>query len=234
MGLADKNNDNDFQLTEQQVADFLKENPEFLLRHEDVLSEVQLPHASGDAVSLVERQVSLLRERNLDMRSRLSSLLDNARSNDLLFEKTKQLVLSMLEAKSLDILVNQCESALTKDFSMEFVSLTLFGDDALSNAVSSKVTSMDDAYQAIPGLLKSANATCGVLRPQELHYLFGEEGKNVGSAAVVPLSFGHHLGVLAIGSRDQHYFRSTMGTLFLGYIAEVLNRLLPELIDQAG
>lgn len=232
MGLADKNNDNEFQLTEQQVADYLKDNPEFLLRHEDVLTEVQLPHASGDAVSLVERQVSLLRERNLDMRTRLTNLLDNARSNDILFEKTKQLVLSMLEAKSLDILVNQCETSLKKDFNMEFAALTLFGDDTLNNAVSSRVTSMDQAYQDIPGLLKSANATCGVLRPQELNYLFGDAGKEVGSAAVVPLSFGHHLGVLAIGSRDQHYFRSTMGTLFLGYIAEVLNRVLPELIEQ--
>jgi uncharacterized protein YigA (DUF484 family) len=34
-------------------------------------------------------------------------------------------------------------------------------------------------------------------------------------------------GVLAIGSRDPQHYKSSVGTLFLSYIADVLSRLLP-------
>jgi hypothetical protein len=62
--------------------------------------------------------------------------------------------------------------------------------------------------------------------------LFPDHNRQVGSAAVVPLVYGNPLGVIAIASTDANYFRSSMGTLFLGYIAEVLNRLLPKHIKQ--
>lgn len=233
--MSSKNNNNDTDISENQVALYLKNNPGFFLKRDDLLCELKLSHPSGGAVSLLERQVSLLRERNMDMRSRLSSLLDNARDNDRLFEKTKKLVLSMLEAKNLEGLVNNFNRSLTGDFKMEFSSLIVFGSpDSYNRNSNAKVVSIDDAYSKIPGLLKNSNATCGVLRPEEFQFLFGSNASKVGSAAVVPLSNGHNLGVIAIGSPDPQYFRSSMGTLFLGYIAEVLNRVLPQFMIQAG
>jgi uncharacterized protein YigA (DUF484 family) len=186
-----------------------------------------LAHPSGQAVSLLERQVSLLRERNMDMRGRLSGLLDNARNNDQLFEKTKQLVLALIEAQGLDAIVNTFNRSLISDFKMDFSSLTLFGEPEKNRSVTSRMVSVDEAYKKIPGLLASNKAICGVLRPEELQFLFSDQAEQVASAAVIPLNFGHALGVIAIGSRDAEYFRSSMGTLFLGYIAEVLNRILP-------
>ncbi len=220
-------NTKDNDISEEDVARYLKNHPGFFLKRDDLLLELELAHPSGKAVSLLERQVSLLRERNMDMRNRLNNLLENARGNDRLFEQTKQLVLALLEAQGLDGLVNSFNRSLLSDFKMDFSSLTLFGDPQRYRSLAARMVSVDDAYQAIPGLLKSNNATCGVLRPEELQFLFTHQAEQVGSAAVVPLSFGYPLGVIAIGSRDPHYFRSSMGTLFLGYIAEVLNRLIP-------
>lgn len=227
-------NNNDLDISEDQVALYLKNNPGFFLKRDDLLCEIELAHSSGSAVSLLERQVSLLRERNMDMRSRLSNLLDNARDNDRLFEKTKKLVLAMLEAKNLDGLTNSFNRSLVGDFKMEFSNLIVFGNPESYRSSSAKVVSIDDAYSKIPGLLKSNNATCGVLRPEEFQFLFGSNADKVGSAAVVPLTNGHNLGVIAIGSPDPQYFRSSMGTLFLGYIAEVLNRVLPQFMVQAA
>lgn len=226
MSLADKNKD-DREITEEQVAQYLRNHTGFFLKRDDLLMELQLAHPSGKAVSLLERQVSLLRERNMDMRTRLSNLLDNARNNDALFEKTKQLVLALIEAQGLDAIVNSFNRSLLSDFKVDFSSVTLFGNPEHHRSVSSRIIKIDEAYKLIPGLLKSNNATCGVLRPEELKFLFSAHADHVGSAAVVPLSFGYPLGVIAIGSRDADYFRSSMGTLFLAYIAEVLNRLLP-------
>lgn len=226
MSLADNNKD-DREINEDDVVRYLKNHPGFFLKRDDLLMELELAHPSGKAVSLLERQVSLLRERNMDMRSRLGNLLENARKNDQLFEKTKQLVLSLIEAQGIDAIVNSFNRSLLTDFNVDFSSIVLFANPADHRSAASRVVDIDAAYKAIPGLLKSNNATCGVLRPEELNFLFEDQGGQVGSAAVVPLSFGYPLGVIAIGSRDADYFRSSMGTLFLGYIAEVLNRLLP-------
>lgn len=227
MSLADKNKE-EREITEEQVAQYLRNHSGFFLKRDDLLLELELAHPSGKAVSLLERQVSLLRERNMDMRTRLNNLLDNARNNDTLFEKTKQLVLALVEAQGLDAIVNSFNRSLLSDFNVDFSSFTLFGNPAQHRALAARMVNVDDAYQAIPGLLKSNSATCGVLRPEELKFLFSSHADLIGSAAVVPLSFGYPLGVIAIGSKDADYFRSSMGTLFLGYIAEVLNRLLPK------
>ena len=224
MELSDNNNK---EITEDDVAQYLKSHSGFFLKRDDLLLELELAHPSGPAVSLLERQVSLLRERNMDMRTRLNKLLDNAGDNDQLFEKTKQLVLALIEAQGLDAIVNAFNRCLLSDFNMDFSALTLFGKPELHRSLASRMVPIDDAYQQIPGLLRSNNATCGVLRDEELRFLFSDQAPQVGSAAVVPLSFGNLLGVIAIGSKDPNHFRSSMGTLFLGYIAEVLNRILP-------
>ncbi len=76
---------------------------------------------------MLERQVSVLRERNMDMRHRLNSLLDNARTNDRLFEQTKQLVLHLLEAQSLDQIVDTFVNSLQKDFQIDFATMVVIG-----------------------------------------------------------------------------------------------------------
>jgi len=223
--LVDDNNAK--EITADDVAEYLKSHSGFFLKRDDLLMSLTLAHPSGPAVSLLERQVSLLRERNMDIRNRLNNLLENAQNNDKLFDRTKQLVLALIEAQGLDAIVNTFNRALMTDFNVDFSSLTLFGDPNQFRSIQSRMIPIDDAYQKIPSLLKNNNAICGILRPEELQFLFTNHASYVGSAAVVPLSFGHPLGIVAIGSKDPNHFRSSMGTLFLGYIAEVLNRILP-------
>jgi uncharacterized protein YigA (DUF484 family) len=214
------------------IAAYLKLHPDFFLKRPDLLMELAVAHPTGGAVSLLERQVSLLRERNMDMRHRLNNLLDNARANDQLFEQTKQLTLKLLETQSIDQIVDTFTTGLREDFHMDFASLVLFGNPQAHRGVRARVVPFSDARKQIDGLLQSSKAICGVLRPEEVQFLFPNHAREVGSAAVVPLAAGYPLGVLAIASGDAGYFRSTMGTLFLGYIAEVLNRILPKHLKQ--
>ena len=136
-----------------------------------VIPELRIPHQPGDAVSLVERQVRLLRERNIEMRHRLSQLMDVARENDRLFDKTRRLVLDLLDATSLEDVVSTVEDSLRHEFQVPYVSLILFSDSSVS--VGRSVSSAE-AHQAIGGLLSGGKTVCGVLRPHELAFLFGE------------------------------------------------------------
>ena len=91
-------------LNDELVREYLVDNADFLQRNPDLLDHLHVSHASGSAVSLVEKQVSVLRERNVEMRRRLTTLTGNARENDKLYENTRRLVLGLLEAQALTTL----------------------------------------------------------------------------------------------------------------------------------
>ncbi|MDO3384443.1 DUF484 family protein [Gilvimarinus sp. SDUM040013] len=209
------------------VARYLADHPEFFVEHPALLTELQLPHDSGSAVSLVERQVSVLRDRNMDMRHRLSHLLDNARDNDRLFDKTKQLILALLEARDLGDAMDALHYSFDKEFNIQYTRTLLFGDVDKIAGSQARVVNIHEAREHIGALLKTNRSFCGHLDEAHKQYIFGDAAKDIGSAATVPLVYGNTFGLLAIGNRDPKYYRSSMGTLFLAYIAEVLNRLIP-------
>ena len=186
-----------------------------------------LPHNSGKAISLVERQVGVMRERNKEMRSRLDNMLQTAQDNDLLFEKTKRLVLNLLEAKTLGSLVEAVYDSLGKDYGIEFYSLTLFGDEKKLPRTMARIASTEKANERVGTLIGANRTVCGVLREDEMVFLFGERGRQVGSVAAVPLRYDSLYGILAVGNSDPNFYKSSMGTLFLSYVAEILNRVLP-------
>ena len=224
---TEKKTDN---LTDDDVARYLRNHPGFFLKHEDLLAEIKLSQDTGKAVSLTERQVNILRERNMEMRSRLSGLLENAQRNDVLFEKTKALVLALVEAKRADELSDIFCTHLTRNFDIDAAALVVFGNPLVSNS-RLRVTSEAEESKYVGGILKNNKAICGILRDTEIAFLFGDkEVSRVGSAAVVPLHRDRPLGLIAIGNSDPQHFQSSMDTLFLGYIAEVINRCLPRLL----
>lgn len=219
-------------LEPEQIEAYLREHPDFFEQHQELLSEISLPHESGSAVSLVERQVAILRERNIDMRHRLSKLLDNARDNDKLFDKSKRLVLSLIEGQDMGDIIDALHYSFDKDFNIHFTSVILFGNADKIPSSQARIVSIADAREHVGTLLKNSRAVCGTLGAKEMEFIFGEHASEIGSVATVPLIHGSVFGLLSIGNRDPQYYRSSMGTLFLSYIAEVLNRLLPKYLPR--
>ncbi len=219
------------ELGEEQVREYLKHHEDFLQRNPDMLDHLHISHASGSAISLVEKQVSVLRERNIDMRHRLNSLTANARENDRLYDKTRNLVLALLDAEDVEALYGIFMDAMAKEFKVEHASMILFGENAGAGAC--RIESAESAMVEIGALLKGSKPVCGVLRKEEFAYLFPDAGE-VGSAVLMPLaSAGEQLGLVAVGSSDAGRYGSNMGTLFLNHIAEVIVRLLPRLAPEA-
>lgn len=209
----------------EAVEQYLGAHPDFFVDREELLTQLRIPHQRGDTVSLVEHQLKLLRERNIDLRTRLSQLMDVARDNDRLFSKTRRLILALLDAASLEEIVIGVEDSLRQDFKVPFVALVLFSE--LPTPVGRSLP-LGEAQHAIGSLLSEGKAVSGSLRAHELAFLFGEaQHQEVASTALVPLMHHGLHGILAIGSRDPHHYKSAVGTLFLSYIGEVLGRVLP-------
>jgi uncharacterized protein YigA (DUF484 family) len=215
----------DTVLTDKLVRDYLLNNDDFLQRYPELLDSLHIPHPSGSAVSLVEKQVTVLRDKNVEMRHRLKALTDNARANDQLFEKTRRLVLRLLEAESLPALYQAFTESMAADFGVEYSSMILFGEYPGADE-SCRLETAEHGKSKIGALLKSGKPVCGALRDEELSYLFPKSG-NVGSAAMMPLDGEANLGLIAVGSSDASIYNNTVGTLFLNQIADVVVRLLP-------
>jgi uncharacterized protein YigA (DUF484 family) len=214
------------ELNDELVREYLKNHDDFLQRNPDMMDYLHISHASGSAVSLVEKQVSVLRERNVVMRHRLNALTGNARDNDKLYEQTRALVLKLLEADSIDTLYRTFMDAMANEFQVEHACMILYGDNG--SAGDCRVETRESAKNEIGALFRGHKAVCGTLRKEELSYLFPDAGA-VGSAALMPLLNSEQLGLIAVGSSDGSRYDSEMGTLFLSHIADVVVRLLPHL-----
>ena len=63
-------------ISEEAIAAYLLSHPDFFERHSSLLLKLRLPHqTSGLTVSLVERQVSVLRQRNSQLERQLQDLI---------------------------------------------------------------------------------------------------------------------------------------------------------------
>ena len=212
----------------EQVVAYLKAHKNFFVDHEALLADISIPHETGKAVSLVERQVVVLRERNVELRERLTHLLDVARENDVLFEKMRSLTLALLETKTVAQLAVALERELRQRFGSEYVSFLLFDVSGATGAAQS--IALTSAQEKIPAVVRGRQGITGQLRKDELQFLFGHEGEQVRSCAVVPVQHERPLGLLAIGSSNADHFRSTMDTLFISFIGDVLARVLLPLL----
>jgi len=215
----------------QEVLAYLARHPDFLLRHESILAELELPHRTGSAVSLVERQVALLRQRNIDSRQRLARLLETARENDELFTKTRQLILAVLECDSIERLTHVLLTGIRRDFGVEHGRLLLIGEAEDDRHGDGRIP-LAVAESSLGGLLRQERPVAGPLRPQARAALFGERADEVHSAVVVSVGRTQPVAILALGSSDARRFHGEMGTMFMEFIGDVLQRLLPRFAGQ--
>ncbi len=221
------------EIREDDVVEYLRSHPEFFVEHEDLLEDLRLPHHSGTAISLVQRQISLFREQRDRYEHQLLELVDIARQNDRFFEKSKRLLLNLMEARTLDEALIVLEDSFLEDFTVDYCSLMLFVDGSKLGDSQVQTLNLSRAREVLGNRLDHHKAQCGAIDAEEAQLLFPKQADAVKSAAIIPLHTTELLGVLSIGSEQGDYFDRAMGSLFLSYISECLSRLLPGLIRQA-
>lgn len=219
------------QLSEEAVHNYLKQNPDFFERHSSLLGSLRLPHITGGTVSLVERQVSVLRQKDLKLERKLKELLEVARANDILASKLHQLTLQLMAAGTLAETLKALETALRTGFNADQSVLVLFGDpDSFADIHAGrffKVIDRDDpALKPFDTFLGNHNPRCGQVRDVQRDFLFGQCASEVGSAALVPLGKKSEIGFLAIGSIDSNRFHPGMSMDFLKRLGQLVAEAL--------
>ena len=202
------------EVTAEVVSDYLRDNPDFFNQHPEVLSELKITHVGDGAVSLVERQVATLRERNAELRRRLDTLMSVAEENEALLDATQDIIASIAERGSHEDLATLFCDLVRKRFEVELVAFHWCDAEISAEAIS-----------VASHLMGNKNASSGPLRAHELNALFGED-KGEGSAALARLSMRSGDGAgIAVGSTDAVRYGIGDGTLFLEYLGNVIGSL---------
>jgi uncharacterized protein YigA (DUF484 family) len=221
-------------LSASDVVAHLREHPDFFQHHTDLLEILKIPHECGDAVSLVAKQIELLRDKNRRLQVKLTEIVQNARDNDAVFRRIHELTLALLDATSVDDALASLRWILHEAFHADFVTLRVFEPQPVT-PLSDLYTSQDRAeLDPIRTILDTGVPVCGVPTADKVDCLFEPDGGEVLSYALIPLRHAGVKGFLAIGSRSAQRFQTTMGNFFLAQIGEIVAARLADLLRVVG
>ena len=216
-------------ITEQDIADFLVNTPDFFERHADLLSTVQLNSGHGKrAVSLQERQAEMLREKIKVLERGLMDMIrygnENMQIADKLQRWTRQLLLATQARELPELLV----SNIKNEFSVPQVAIKVWGVDAsyadeafaagASEDVKAFTTSLSLPYVGLNSGFEAAS-------------WLGDAAQAL-SVALIPLRASgktEAFGLLVLASPDAQRFNASMGTDFLERIGEIGSAALSRL-----
>lgn len=218
--------------SEHEIAAYLLRNPDFFERHTDVLERITVPHDSGTAISLIERQVALLREKNRRLEDKLANLLDIARDNALSLERLHRLALALLASQSLKQAGVALEAALQDDFRVDAQTLRIC---VAQQADADNLVWFTESEHKVWRVLQEEGGLhprCGIIAPRLALDLFGNTGETIASAALLPLTTGAHVfGLLALGSTDTQRFQVGHDGDFLSKLADIVSARFAALLD---
>jgi uncharacterized protein YigA (DUF484 family) len=219
-------------IAEEQVGEYLVAHPEFFERHAGVLARLRLPHQRGSAaVSLVERQVLVLRDKHGALEQKLQELIENGRTNDAIADRMHRLTRRLLRARDLDTTLAGLETSLREDFGAArwlvlLTDVTLPGLSGHQNPHVRVVQRGSAELKIFETFFESGRPRSGQIRDTQRDYLFGNEGGPVGSTVLIPIGDRASLGLLAIASHDTERYLPTMSTDFLVRIGEIVTEAI--------
>jgi len=218
-------------IDEQTVTQYLQQHPDLFDRHPQLLTRLRLQHPrNGTTVSLIERQVEVLREKHAALEQKLAEFVRVARDNDVLADKIHRFTRRLLRTTTRSQALAQIEAGLREDFDAYHTVLvlqvakgstgTLSGDPA--SRFVREVSSDNPILKSFESLFGHARPRCGQVRDSQREFLFGAEAAGIGSVALIPLVAMTPPGLLVLGSVDRDRFHPGMSVEFLSRMAELI------------
>jgi len=199
------------KLDAKDVELFLLDNLDFFESRESLLSEMKFKDSTSSASSLLERQIYKLRDEQKDLMGLLTSFIETAQLNEDLFNKSKELTLSILDASNKDEVIGAVQNDFTKSFNINNCQLNFYSNSEIDNI--EKETGMSFHKGAIH---------CGSFSSEKMEFLF--EDSKVESAAIAVLVNKTEIGLLKLGSYERTRYLGDEDTTFIKYIRDILEK----------
>jgi uncharacterized protein YigA (DUF484 family) len=213
----------------EEVAQYLQDNPRFFEDHADLMSRLVIPHPHGGrTISITERQMLSLRDKNKQLEGKMDELLQFGEENDTISEKMHRLGVAMIAAATFQSVLHTLNFHLRDDFSIPNVALRLW--DRPENADElPEFAEVSEELQVFAETL--SQPYCGSTSGFETSSWFGDSSKHVRSQALIAMrNGGGTIGMIALGSEDAKRFYAGMGTLYLERLGEMASAALARVV----
>ncbi|MDR2711024.1 MAG: DUF484 family protein [Burkholderiales bacterium] len=207
------------------VLEFLREHPQFLEDNAHLLyHDAPTWSQDGRVLSLTERQLRTLREKNANLERQLRDMLRAGTDNDVTGERLHRVTLAFFAARDLATTLDVLQQSLAEDFQVPRTAVRLWAtpsDDAAKQLVeclpvSSEVRDYTDRLDM---------PYCGRDVSGEVKSWF-DGARDLGSFALIPLRARQTFGLLALASPDEQRFPPGMGTVYLTRLSELASMAL--------
>jgi hypothetical protein len=209
------------------VSKYLREHPDFFSKHTELLKELLIPHPSGEAVSLVQRQLAALRDENARLKQQLSRVIEVAKTNEALNERIHTLAIELMGASGPQAIFAMLRDRLRTGLRADAVAVRVFAEPAFidSEHPGEFVGVKSVRRGPFAPMLDAAKPLCGRLTKMQSAALFDLD-KPSGSAVVLPLRGKRWDGLLGILSHDASRFDPSQGTELLSHLAAVASLVI--------
>jgi hypothetical protein len=217
---------------DQALVQHLQQNPDFFERHPQLLTRLRLQHPrNGTTISLIERQVELLRGKHATLEQQLTDFVRVARANDALATKIHLFATGLLRTTTAAAALELVEKGLREDFDCHYGALILQRPvpSGIGGTMGERLTQFvrlvdaeDANFRSFDTLFAGGKPRCGQVRDSQREFLFGADAANIGSVALVPLAELSQPGLLALGSVEKERFHPGMSVDFLARMGSLI------------
>ena len=221
-------------ITEDDIANYLANSPDFFERHAQLLAAVQLTSPHGNrAVSLQERQAEMLREKIKALEHRVMDMVRHGNENMIIADRLHRWARALFQVQSARALPATIATEIRSQFMVPQVAIRVwdvasrYGEEAFAQGVSedakSFASSLTQPYCGVNSGFEAVNWLDDTAMAMSLALIPLRDGAN---------STGPAFGMLVLASPDHQRFQSGMGTDFLERIAELASAALSRLRTQ--
>ena len=225
-------------ITEEDIANFLVNTPDFFERNAELLAAVRLnsPHGTR-AVSLQERQADMLREKIRALEMRLMDMMRHGTDNEVLIERMQRWVKTLLMTANASDLPYTIADHIQHDFLVPQVAIKVWsvaddyqiepfavgvGDEVktFAETLRTPYVGMNQNFEAVKWLLEPSAAQSVAL--VALRATRTEDTPQ--TAATQPV-----IGLLVMASPDAQRYHEGMGTAFIERLGDLASAALSHL-----
>lgn len=215
------------QLTDNEVIHFLSNNTDFFVRHPEQLEALKVSNKNGSVASLVNHQVNVLKERNNQLKSKLSQLIKFAEENEKIMAQVFELSLQLCQISHVANVTKHFGRFVKHSFDSDLFRMVLPAYENLetSNTVLCISDENQSEFHRIFTEFQSNNQPlCGRLKQEKLKFVFPKQADKIGSSVILPIGDNAAKGLLVFASFEETRFNPEMSTDLLAKLTQILDK----------
>jgi uncharacterized protein YigA (DUF484 family) len=210
-------------ISDYDIINYLQNDTDFFIRHPEQLLTINVSNRNGKVASLINHQVNVLKDRNQQLKDKLSEMIQYAEYNEKIMTQIFELTLRVSQISHVANVTKFFAAFVKKAFDCKMVRIIVPVYDKLdSNSSVLCVSNLEPFMSIFSEFMKSNRPICGRLKMEKLKFIFDKKADSIGSSVMLPIGENAQKGILIFASEQESRFHPDMSTDLLSRLAQIL------------